>query len=119
MIISLLIYTLIANTIIIIITIKAIPPSNILTTIQRPIISFITHTFKGREEARYTIIKAKKTGHTDLWDRAIPSIMGSSGKMKKMQKTINSQARINTFNRPKKNKSKFSFNPYFLEYILT
>ena len=113
------IYILITNTIIIIITIKAIPLSNILTTIQRSIISFITYTSEGREEARYTVMEVKKTGYTDLWDGAIPGAMGSSGKVKKVQKTMGSQARVDTFNGPKKNKSKFSFNPCFLEYILT
>ena len=83
-VISLPIYIPIANTIIIVAAIKAVPPSNILTTIQRPIINFMTHTSKGREEARHAVMEAKKAGRTDLWNRAIPGVMGSSGKVKKV-----------------------------------
>ena len=79
----------------------------------------MTHTSEGREEARRAVMEAKKAGRADLWDGAIPGAMGSSGKVKKVQKTMGSQARVDAFNGPKKNKSKFSFNPCFLEYILT
>ena len=112
-------YTPIANAVAVAAAIEAVPPSNILTTVQRPITSFMSHTSKGREEARRAVMEAKKAGRADLWDKAIPGAMGSFGKVKKAQKTMGSQARVDAFNEPKKNKSKFSFNPCFLEYILT
>ena len=50
----------------------------------------MTYISKGKEEARYIIIEAKKTGRIDLWNRVIPGIMESSGKVKKVQKTMSS-----------------------------
>ena len=44
----------------------------------------MTYTSEGREETRYTIIEVKKAGYVDLWDRVIPGIIGSSGKVKKV-----------------------------------
>ena len=84
MVIPLPVYIPIANTVVIVTTIKAIPPSKILTTIQRPITSFMTYTSEGREEARYIIMEVKKARRVDLWDRVIPGVMGSSGKVKKV-----------------------------------
>ncbi|PMD27094.1 hypothetical protein NA56DRAFT_697253 [Hyaloscypha hepaticicola] len=104
MVIPLPVYTLITNTVVIVAAIKVVPSSDILTTIQWPITSFMTHISKGREEARRAVMEAKKAGRADLWNGAIPGVMGSSGKVKKAQKTMGSQARVNAFNGPKKNK---------------
>ena len=44
----------------------------------------MSYTFKGREEARRVVMEAKKAGRVDLWDKAIPSAMGSFKKVKKV-----------------------------------
>ena len=66
MVIPLPVYTPIANAVVIVAAIKAVPPSDVLTTVQRPITSFMTHTSEGREEARRAVMEAKKAKRVDL-----------------------------------------------------